>query len=192
MERADPPPREPSARHAANADWAYPTSPISFTNMPKPRVYIETTIPSFYFETRQEDDLITWRTATRAWWDQHRHAYELVTSALVLFELEPAPVAKKSAAIRLLDGIPLLQNLPVVHEVAAHYIDHKLMPGGASADAAHLAMASVHGIEFLLTWNCRHLANANKAQHLRVLNNRLGLSVPILSTPLNLVPEIDR
>lgn len=66
------------------------------------------------------------------------------------------------------------------------------MPGDALGDAAHLALASVHAVDYLLTWNCKHLANANKTQHLRVLNARLGLHVPILTTPLTLVPEDPR
>lgn len=63
------------------------------------------------------------------------------------------------------------------------------MPSGAGGDAGHLAFASMHGVDFLLTWNCAHLANANKTKHLSVLNGRLGLSVPILTTPLTLIPE---
>ncbi len=63
------------------------------------------------------------------------------------------------------------------------------MPRTAEADSFHVAIASVAGVEFLLTWNCRHLANANKARHLAALNARLGLSVPIITTPMSLMPE---
>ena len=63
------------------------------------------------------------------------------------------------------------------------------MPAEAGGDAVHLALASMHSIDFLLTWNCRHLANANKIQHLTVLNARLGLHVPVITTPLTLMPE---
>lgn len=69
------------------------------------------------------------------------------------------------------------------------YVRNRLMPAEAGGDAFHLAMASVHAIDFLLTWNCRHLANANKMEHLRVINTRMGLSVPIVTTPLNLKSE---
>lgn len=73
--------------------------------------------------------------------------------------------------------------------MAAEYIRRKLMPTGAVGDAAHLAMASVHAIDFVLTWNCKHLANANKFRHIRTVNEQLGLAVPILTTPLALVAE---
>jgi len=63
------------------------------------------------------------------------------------------------------------------------------MPAGAVGDAAHLAMASVHSIDFVLTWNCKHLANANKIRHIGMVNQRLGLSVPVLTTPLTLIED---
>ncbi|MFG0285997.1 MAG: hypothetical protein ACF8R7_16390 [Phycisphaerales bacterium JB039] len=63
------------------------------------------------------------------------------------------------------------------------------MPADAAGDAGHLALASLHGIDFLLTWNCRHLANANKMRHMAVLNGRLGLQTPVITTPFNLAAE---
>ena len=63
------------------------------------------------------------------------------------------------------------------------------MPAEAAGDATHLAYASMHGIDILLTWNCRHLANANKMRHVAILNARLGLRTPILTTPFSLLAE---
>ncbi len=63
------------------------------------------------------------------------------------------------------------------------------MPDDSAGDAGHLAMASMHSVEFILTWNCRHLANANKQQHIHVVNNRLGLGTPRITTPFELIPE---
>jgi hypothetical protein len=154
-----------------------------------PSVYIETTIPSFYFETRQSATIESWREATRRWWDHYRRHYQLVTSELVLLELAAAPGPKASAAKALLQDVPLLEPVRGLDEVIDFYIQHRLMPAGAGGDAAHLAFASLHSIDFLLTWNCRHLANANKLQHLRVLNARLGISTPTIATPFNLEPE---
>ena len=90
--------------------------------------------------------------------------------------------------MELLEPVTLLDEPPIVRDVAAFYIRQKLMPKGDGGDAVHLAMASVHQCDFLLTWNCQHLANANKVRHLGVLNARLGLAVPVLATPLTLVP----
>jgi hypothetical protein len=85
--------------------------------------------------------------------------------------------------------VRLLDQVAGMAEVIDFYVENRLMPVGAGGDAGHLAFASMHGIDFLLTWNCVHLANANKTRHLQVLNARLGLPVPIITTPFNLIPD---
>ena len=155
----------------------------------KPSVYIETTVPSYYHETRRTREAIVWRQATREWWDKHRLAYSLYTSSYVFAELRQAPRAKSAATQMLLQGITVLPEPTEFEDVVGYYIQHHLMPGEAKGDAAHLALASLHRMSFLLTWNIRHLANANKIQHMSVLNARLGLPVPIITTPMTLVPE---
>lgn len=72
-------------------------------------------------------------------------------------------------------------------EVVEVYIKHRLMPADPVGDALHLALASSHKLDYLLTWNCEHLANANKFGHIRRINTMLGLHVPILVTPLELL-----
>lgn len=84
-----------------------------------PRVYIETTIPSYYFETRRAPSVIAWREATRRWWDAYAAAYDLVTSDVVLRELGRAPLGKASRMLRLLDGLDLLEMSVQVEEVVA-------------------------------------------------------------------------
>ena len=155
-----------------------------------PSVYVETSIPSYYFERRPTVKARLWRETTREWWDNHRRAYSLFTSTFVLAELRNAPSSKGASAVNLLSGIQLLPELAGLNEVIAYYIEHRLMPADALGDAAHLAMASMHRMDFLLTWNINHLANANKIQHLSVLNARLGLAVPIVTTPFTLLPEV--
>lgn len=76
----------------------------------------------------------------------------------------------------------------LVGETAEEYVRHKLTP--RSPDAAHLAFASVYSINFLLTWNCVHLANTNKARHIKVINDRLRLHTPMIVTPLTLLAEV--
>jgi len=76
---------------------------------------------------------------------------------------------------------------PAIVEIVQAYIRHKLMPANPTGDALHLALASYHKCEFLVTWNCEHLANANKFGHIRRVNTMLGLFVPALVTPLELV-----
>ena len=97
---------------------------------------------------------------------------------------------KKSACLSLLDDIPLLMIAkPEINEIVASYLKNKLMPNEPTGDALHLALASYHKCDFLLTWNCKHLANANKFQHIKRINALLGLFVPNLVTPLELLGE---
>ena len=152
-----------------------------------PRVYIETTIPSFYYEVRKEPEQVARRTWTRRWWDEQRHQYEVVTSEAVLDELEGGDYPSKEKALRLVDELPLLAVEPEIGEVVEAYIRHQLMPGDPYGDALHLALASYHKCDFLLTWNCRNLANANKFGHIRRINAMIGLYVPTLATPLEMI-----
>ena len=88
--------------------------------------------------------------------------------------------------------IAAIQVLPPderVFEVAQVYLDNYLMPRSLTGDAIHLAYASYYKIDFLLTWNCNHLANANKKQHIRIINTRLNLPTPEIITPLELFTE---
>ncbi len=98
---------------------------------------------------------------------------------------------QKAEKIALLQSIPLLDVTLDVLEIVEVYIAHKLMPGDRSGDALHLALASRHNCDILLTWNCVHLANANKVRHIQRVNALLGLSSPVLATPLQLMEAPD-
>jgi len=154
-----------------------------------PRVYIETTIPSFYHEIRKEPEMVARRGWTRDWWDSRRQEYAPVTSIPVIEELEAGNHPKKQECLRLIEALPLLTMAEPIAEIVDAYIEHHLMPNDPKGDALHLALASYHHCQFLLTWNCAHLANANKQEHIRHVNALLGLYVPILTTPLELFDE---
>jgi len=149
----------------------------------KPVVYIETSIPSFYYEIRPEPDMVARKMWTREWWDEHRNQYTLVTSAVVLEELEGGEYPNQNEVIALVKELPVLHLDLTIREIVETYIQPTLMPRDPVGDALHLAIASFHKCDFLLTWNCTHLANANKFGHIRRLNTLLGLYVPILTTP---------
>jgi predicted nucleic acid-binding protein len=153
------------------------------------RVYIETTIPSFYHEVRTEPEMLARRAWTREWWEVHRSDFDLLTSEAVLDELENGVLPQKDDALALIQSIPLLEIAEAIGEIVDAYIKHHVMPADPVGDALHLALASYHRCDFLLTWNCRHLANANKFAHIRRVNGILGLFVPSLVTPLELLGE---
>ncbi|MCP3960379.1 MAG: type II toxin-antitoxin system VapC family toxin [bacterium] len=159
--------------------------------MTKRRVYVETTIPSLYHDQRTAPDVTARRQWTRQWWNEAPDRYELVTSPAVLDELEGGIPERSEERLSLVRGLPLVPVEPAIAEIVQTYIRHKLMPNDPGGDALHLALASYHKCDFLLTWNCLHLANANKFGHIRRVNAMLGLFVPALVTPLELLGGSD-
>lgn len=158
----------------------------------QPRGYIETSIPSFYHEIRQEPDMVARREWTRDWWNNDRAHYEVVTSISVIEELEAGDHPRKQECLLLIERVPVLPIPEATAEIVDTYIQHHLMPSDPKGDALHLALASYHRCQFLLTWNCAHLANANQQEHIRHVNALLGLHVPILTTPLELIDEPEK
>jgi predicted nucleic acid-binding protein len=157
----------------------------------KPLVYIETTIPSFYYEIRTEPEIVARREWTRQWWNNFRHEYKLVTSVAVLDEIERGNYLHKDKVLSLVEKLQLIPVEHTIVEIVQTYIQHNVMPKNPVGDALHLSLASYHKCDFLLTWNCRHLANANKFNHIRCINAMLGLYVPIMATPLELLGGIE-
>lgn len=159
--------------------------------MGRPRVYVETTIPSFYHTTREGVAALARRDWTRQWWSDAKDRYHLVTSEAVLEELEGGAYPSREDALALVQDLPLVEVTLAVAEIVESYIQHRVMPAEPTGDALHLALASFHKCDFLVTWNCLHLANANKFGHIRRVNQLLGLLVPELVTPLELLGDID-
>ena len=155
--------------------------------MSNPRVYIETTIPSFYHEVRTAPDVVARRDWTRQWWSTAPECYELATSVAVLDEISAGRPERSADRLALMRDVPLLPIESAIAEIVGAYVAHRLMPADPAGDALHLALASYHKCDFLLTWNCKHLANANKFGHIRRVNTLLGLYVPTLVTPLELL-----
>jgi predicted nucleic acid-binding protein len=150
----------------------------------RPTVYVETTIPSYYHDHRRA--LAADIARTREWWDAERHLYECFASAIVSDELNEGEYPNKQSCLELIADIPRLEVTREVLEIAEVYWEHKLMPRLPVRDALHLAIASYYQVQVLLTWNCRHLANVNKTQHLTRVNRLLNLPVPQLVTPVQL------
>ncbi len=154
-------------------------------------VYVETSIPSFYYEVRNAPEMVVRREWTRDWWKSAQGRYDLVTSPAVIDELERGDYPSRKECLELIDRLPLLAIESAVTDIVDTYIMRRVMPANPVGDALHLALASFHRCDFLVTWNCRHLANANKFGHIRRVNTLLGLYVPIIVTPLELLAERD-
>lgn len=155
--------------------------------MKPPLVYIETSIPSFHEDARPTPDIVVRRDWTRRWWTASTSRYRLVSSAAVIEELQRGRADHAQARLALMADLRILPIEPAIGEIVEAYIRHRLMPANPAGDALHLAIASYHKCDFLLTWNCAHLANANKFGHIRRINMLLGLYTPTLTTPLELL-----
>ena len=153
-----------------------------------PRVYIETTIFSYLTAWRSPQLVMAaHQETTRQWWDDERHHFDLFVSEAVI---EEATAGDPEAAQRRLDviqGIPELQISNEVRDLAKALIEQGQMPQKASLDALHIAAATVNGMAFLLTWNCRHIANATLQQSMRSICEGSGYVLPILCTPIELI-----
>lgn len=152
-------------------------------------VYLDTTIPSYYYEERSE--LALHRDITRRWWDKERAYYDVYISEIVVIELERGDYPHKADIFRLVDELPILDTPDEISDIVQIYIGRILMPKSDLGDAFHLALASYHKLDFLLTWNCRNLANANKLSHIQLVNMQLGLFTPQIVTPEQLFTEGD-
>ena len=117
------------------------------------KVYVETSIPSYYHERRTDPEIVALKNWTQHWWDFKRVEYDVFTSEAVLRELENGDYPTKADAIALLTNVPLLVIEPPIAEIVEAYIRHRLMPVNLTGDALHLALASYYRCDFLLTWN---------------------------------------
>jgi len=93
--------------------------------------------------------------------------------------------------VKCVSEFEVLTPDPAIDKIVQIYVENQLMPRGTTGDAAHLAYASFYHADFLLTWNCNHLANANKKKHILTINDRLDLPTPEIVTPMELFTETD-
>lgn len=155
--------------------------------VPRPRVYLDSTIPSVYCDQREGNRHET--EVTRRWWHEESANYEVWISPATLAELEDGDHPHKARILEFADALNLLPPDPAVDVLAQVYVENQVMPRKHLGDAWHLAYATYHGFDFLLTWNCNHLANANKRRHLEIVNQRAGHLTPQIVTPLELFRE---
>jgi hypothetical protein len=153
-------------------------------------VYIETTIPS-YLTAWLSPELSTAakQLTTRLWWDERRRHFDLYVSDAVLLEAGSGDPEAARRRLEVLEGIPLLEPLPAVDEIALALIERLALPDNTLADAAHIALCVVHGIDFLLTWNCTHIANAAYQPIIHSVCDGFGFAMPVICTPDQLLGD---
>jgi predicted nucleic acid-binding protein len=154
------------------------------------RAYIETSFIS-YLTARPSRDLVTAarQQITLEWWRKRRQDFELVTSQLVLDEAGQGDADLARQRLALLEGLGLLRVTPEAETLAHAIILEGVLPGRAFADALHIAVATVHDIDYLVTWNCAHIANAEIMPRVGRTCAAFGYSLSFICTPDELLGE---
>ena len=155
------------------------------------RIYIESTIPS-YVVARPARNLLqaARQETTRDWWELKRHQQTLFTSQIVLDEISGGEPAMAQLRLATLAGIPVLRVNDETENLTLQILGSGLLPAEADRDAAHIALATIFEMDILLSWNCRHIANAAIQARLRQLVEKSGLALPVLCTPDELTGDL--
>ena len=155
-----------------------------------PTLYIETSIVS-YLRQRPSTQVVTAarQVLTHRWWNHERTNYELVTSQYVIDEASDGDPDLADERLESLNGIPLLAADPDVEIIVDEIMSREILPPRAIFDALHIAITAHHRIEYLLTWNCRHIANAKILPRIHSVLTDLKVPIPIICTPEEMVGD---
>jgi len=154
------------------------------------KVYIETSVIS-YLTARPSRDLITaaHQQLTLDWWENRRFHFDLYISQLVVREASAGDEDAAKRRLNVIEIIPLLELNERSLALTRSLIEEGPLPEKASEDALHIAVATVHGMDFLLTWNCKHIANAEMRNLITEVCRSYGYEPPVTCTPEELLGE---
>lgn len=155
------------------------------------RVYIETTIVSYLTAKPSRDVIIAARqAATEQWWRIERPKCDLFVSELVVREASHGDEEASRLRMAVLADIPRLRSSVGVEALTALLLRKHALPAQAEDDAGHVAMAAIYGMDVLLTWNCRHIANVIAAPRIRGIIEKAGYRPPTITTPQDLLEAL--
>ena len=156
--------------------------------MSLPRLYLETTIPSYLVARRSPLARIAAdQQTTQDWWENRRHDYEFFVSAVVLDEVAEGDAEMARKRREVIAGLPELAQSPEADALTRDLLASGIIPAVAAPDAAHLALAAVHAMNFLLTWNCTHLNNPRLSRRIEAACRAAGSECPIICSPADLL-----
>jgi hypothetical protein len=157
----------------------------------KPRVHLETTVIS-YLTALPSRDIVqaAHQQQTRDWW-AHRSRFELYASQAVVVEASRGDAAAAALRLAALAGVGLLEVNAEAEELAARLLGARVVPRKAAVDALHVAIAVVHGMHYLVTWNCAHIANAAIRGRIELECREAGFEPPAICTPEELMGDSD-
>lgn len=147
------------------------------------RIYLETSFVSACVERRESPADIYRREASLLWWHEQRRRHDIFVSAEVLRELGDSRYPLRAQALELVRDVPILAIREEAIGLASLLVREKAMPPPALGDALHVAIATIESIDYMLSWNVRHLANPIKLQQVRTICLRAGVAPPLIVTP---------
>lgn len=156
--------------------------------MSRPVVYIETTVIS-YFASRPSRDVVVagHQAVTSMWWESELPKFMPVISQIVLDEIATGDPVAAGRRLEAVAGMDLLAVTDEVESLAIEYFQGIGIPEAARADALHLALGTCHGVDYLITWNCRHIASGRVRKSVQEINDRRAFLTPIICTPEELL-----
>ena len=156
----------------------------------KPKLYMETTVPS-YLTARPSRDLIVagHQQLTWEWWQKRKTSFNIYISQFVLDEANAGDLKAAKDRLNMLAGFELLDINEAVTDLASAILESGIIPQKAATDAAHIAVATVHRMQFLMTWNCTHIANAEITEAVKKVCAEHGFVCPVICTPEELMGE---
>lgn len=158
----------------------------------KPKLYLETTIPS-YLTAWPSRDLVraAHQQTTREWWERYRGDFELYISQVVVRECQGGNPEASAKRLEVINDLPLLEETTEAVDLAEAIQKGVPLPDHAVVDALHIAISSVHGMNYLLTWNCTHIANASLRFRIESVCREHGYDPPVICTPEELLQQED-
>lgn len=156
----------------------------------KPSVYIETSIIS-YLTARPSNDIrsAARQNSTADWWENHSSNFSLFVSEYVLAEAAGGNAEAAERRLKAVHDVPVLETTSLVLELAEKFLRSSLVPSKAELDAYHISVAAAHGMEYLLTWNCKHIANAAMRLKIEEICIVADCEPPVICTPDELMQE---
>jgi predicted nucleic acid-binding protein len=156
--------------------------------MTSPRIYLESTIPSYLVARPSKDAVLRGQQeATKRWWERERESGNWFISEFVEVEVARGDSTMARKRLDALAGLPRLLAGEHVIELAEAIFATGLFPAKARMDASHIAIASVHGMDYLLTWNCTHIHNVAHTRRIEAACALVGFSCPVICSPLELL-----
>jgi predicted nucleic acid-binding protein len=154
-------------------------------------VYLETSVISYY-AGRPSRDIVTAarQTITREWWDETRGHFDIYISVMVVEEVQAGDPSAAERRLAAIASLPILETNEAAEALAQMLIDEGHIPTDSVEDALHIALATVHGMDFLLTWNFRHINNAQMKTRIRTAVESMGYRCPVICSPEELEGEI--